>query len=273
MKDKNNNIWYVIVGVLLIILIFIIVNKIINNFSGMLEKSDILNFFGNLLVVIITVALGIITYEQTKHIQEESSKENEYLRKTNQEANETNKELVNIIKRNAELEEQKNMPCVNVKLSTGSTINIDNNNEIKLELENVGNTIIKYIDIEEIPEEVVIRGIYDAVYDSVKSVLENFSKSIGKLFTEHTKKTDFLKLFNHEIDMVGIHETFNINVSPKKIEAHTDENLYVIALNMKIENIFGKRYNEKVIILLQENESQLMSYKIKGKYIDIETDK
>ena len=76
MKDKSNNVWNIIGLILLIILFIIIMNK----FSGTIEKSDILNFYSNLLVVIITVALGIITYEQTKHIQEESSKENEYLR-------------------------------------------------------------------------------------------------------------------------------------------------------------------------------------------------
>lgn len=147
MKDKSNNVWNIIGLILLIILFIIIMNK----FSGTIEKSDILNFYSNLLVVIITVALGIITYEQTKHIQEESSKENEYLREINKEANETNKELLNIIKRNTQLEEQRNMPCLNVKFSVGFIIHSEENNEIELELENIGNTIIKYIDIDEVP--------------------------------------------------------------------------------------------------------------------------
>ena len=268
MKDKSNNVWNIIGLILLIILFIIIMNK----FSGTIEKSDILNFYSNLLVVIITVALGIITYEQTKHIQEESSKENEYLREINKEANETNKEILNIIKRNTQLEEQRNMPCLNVKFSVGSIIHSEENNEIELELENIGNTIIKYIDIDEVPEEVIIQSMNDIIIDSVKNVLGYLTKSFGTFFNEHTKKTDFLEFFNHNIDMVGIDEKFSINIKPKKIKEQVKEELYVIALNMKIENIYGKRYKEKVIILLEKNRNkdQQITYTVEGKYIDID---
>lgn len=112
----------------------------------------------------------------------------------------------------------------------------------------------------------------DIIIDSVKNVLGYLTKSFGTIFNEHTKKTDFLEFFNHNIDMVGIDEKFSINIKPKKIKEQVKEELYVIALNMKIENIYGKRYKEKVIILLEKNRNkdQQITYTVEGKYIDID---
>lgn len=269
-NNKNRNFWNIIVIILLICLAIIF----LNNFKGVIEKSDILNFYSNLLVVIITVTLGIITYEQTKHIQEESSKENEYLRRLNEEANETNKKLLKIIERNTELEEQKNMPCLNVKYSLGYKIYSENEDQIEIEFKNIGNTVIKYVDIDEISEEVIIENMNKILINGVKGLLDNLTKSFENLFNEHTKKIDFLDFFNHDIDMIGIKENFYINVEPKRIKSENNEDLYVIALNMKIENIYGKRYKEKVIILLQRNtkENRNIAYTIEGKYIDITMD-
>lgn len=98
----------------------------------------------------------------------------------------------------------------------------------------------------------IIQSMNDIIIDSVKNVLGFLTKSFGTLFSEHTKKTNFLEFFKHNIDMVGIDEKFSINIKPKKIKDQVDEELYVIALNMKIEKIYGKRYKEKVIILLQK---------------------
>ena len=71
---KRNNYWFLIVTILLIILLVISLNK----FDGEIKKTNVLDFYSNLLVVVITVALGIINYQQTKHIQEEGSKENKH---------------------------------------------------------------------------------------------------------------------------------------------------------------------------------------------------
>lgn len=267
----KNNFWN-IVGIILLILLAII---LLNNFSGVIEKSDILNFYSNLLVVIITVTLGVITYEQTKHIQEESSKETENLRRLNKEANETNKKLVDIIERNTELEEQRNMPCIAIDNRKGEYIKYDEN-EINIEFRNIGNTIIKYIDIEEIPEEVIIQSLPNTIGESIKKALEILTNTLSKCWEEHTEKTDFLKFFNHNIDMIGINEEFSINVNPQKVKDEDGEDVYIVALNMKIENIYGKRYNEKVIILLRkdkEDNSQHDIYVIEGKYVNIEIEK
>jgi len=69
-KMKKNNFWNLLIIVLLVILAIVILNK----FTGEIKKSDVLTFYSNLLVVIITVTLGVINYEQTKHIQEERRK-------------------------------------------------------------------------------------------------------------------------------------------------------------------------------------------------------
>lgn len=267
----KNNFWN-IVGIILLILLAII---LLNNFSGVIEKSDILNFYSNLLVVIITVTLGVITYEQTKHIQEESSKETENLRRLNKEANETNKKLVDIIKRNTELEEQRNMPCVAIDNKKGEYIEY-NENEINIRFRNIGTTIIKYIDIEEIPEESIIKGLANIMGESIKKALEIFTNTFSKCWTEHTEKTDFLKFFNHNVDMIGINEEFRINVKPQNVKDEDGEDVYIVALNMKIENIYGKRYNEKVIILLRKGKEDISKHDIfviEGKYVNIEIEK
>lgn len=261
--NNNKNFWNV-VGLILIIFLAII---FLNKFTGTIEKSDVLNFYSNLLVVVITVALGLITYEQTKHIQEESSKENENLKKLNQEANETNKKLVNIIERNTELEEQKNMPCVSINQEKDYISG--NENEIEIEFKNIGTTIIKCIDINEIPEEVVKQSISEIIGTGLGNLSEMIVKAFNCLFTQNIKKTDFLEFFNHDIDMIEVDQTFNIKAKPRKIESD-DENLYIVALSMNIETIYGKKYNEDIVILLKkENLENIDIYIIKGKYIDI----
>lgn len=267
----KNNFWN-IVGIILLIFLAII---LLNNFAGVIEKSDILNFYSNLLVVIITVTLGVITYEQTKHIQEESSKETENLRRLNKEANETNKKLVDIIERNTELEEQRNMPCVAIDNRKGEHIKYDEN-EINIEFRNIGTTIIKYIDIEEIPEKIIIQGLSNTVGESIKRALEILTNTLSKCWVEHTEKTDFLKFFNHNVDMIRIDEKFRISIKPRNVKNENGEDVYIVALNMKIENIYGKRYNEKVIILLRKDKEDISmrdTFVIEGKYVNIEIEK
>lgn len=263
----KNNFWN-IVGIVLLIFLAIM---LLNNFTGVIEKSDILNFYSNLLVVIITVTLGIITYEQTKHIQEESSKETDDLRRLNKEANETNKKLVDIIKRNTELEEQRNMPCV--AMSQRKKYINDIANEIEIEFKNIGPIIIKHIDISEISEEMVKNNIFKTIEFNLEVLKEVIIKAFKCLSIQDVKKIDFLEYFNHDIDMVAIGKTFNINTKPKKI-GNNEENLYVVALKMNIETIYGKKYNEDVVILLKKEKNKKNEiYNIQGKYIDISKEK
>lgn len=258
-------------GNLVIIVLFIILSVVIlNKFTGDIEKSDILSFYSNLLVVIITVTLGIINYEQTKHIQEEGAKENQNLRDLNKEANETNKKLVNIIERNTELEEQKNMPCLSIE---SKRIEYISDNEVELELRNIGKTIIKYIDIDEVPEEKIISGIEKIIGDSFKNIVEIITRVFTNCFSEHIEKTDYFKFFNHDIDIVGIKEKFTIKVTPKHIKNEEGKEIDIIALSMKIENIYGKKYIEKIILLLEKDLKQKNVFFIKNKYIDIQIDK
>lgn len=266
MDNRGKVFWDVIILVLLIWLAIVFLNK----FGGELIKADILNFYSNLLVVSITVALGIITYEQNKHIQEDASKENEYLRKQNEEANNINKQLLKIIERNTELEEQKNMPCLNIKHTSGDTIHSVNEEEIEIIFENVSNTIIKYIDIDEIPEEIINDGLSYVINKSANEIVNTFKELFANLLKGHVDKVDFFELFNHNIDMVGINEKISLVVKPRKIKNEKDKYFYVIALNMKIENIYGNKYIEKVFLLLQKNKGgSNVKYFIKGKHIDI----
>jgi len=264
---KKNNFWNLIIIVLIVILAIVILNK----FSGDIEKSDILSFYSNLLVVIITVSLGIINYEQTKYIQEEGAKENENLRELNKEANDTNKKLVNIIERNTELEEQKYMPCLSI-CSEKLEYALNGNNEVKLELKNIGKTIIKCIDIEEVPEEKIMQGISKRIGDSLINILDAIPRLFTNLFNEHIEKTDFLSFFEHDVDMIGIDEKFNIPVTPRRIKAKDGEEIDIIALSMKIENIYGKKYIQKIILLLEKKEMDNI-YCIKNKYTEIQIEK
>lgn len=268
---KKNNFWNLIIVVLVVILAIILLNK----FTGDIEKSDILSFYSNLLVVIITVTLGAINYQQTKHIQEEGARKNENLRALNKEANETNKKLVNIIERNTALEEQKNMPCLSINSEKIECIQ-HSESEVKLELKNIGTTIIKCIDIEEVPEEKIIHSIGKRIEDSLKNLVEIMSKAFTNCFSEGVEKTNFLKFFDHDVDIIGIDEVFNINVSPKHIKNENGEEVDIIALNMKIENIYGKKYIEKIIVLLKKEKidsNQKNTYAIQSKYIDIQIEK
>lgn len=263
---KRDNFWLLVTVLLIIILAITLLNK----FDGELVKSDMLNFYSNLLVVSITVALGFINYEQTKHIQEEGSKENEYLRAQNEKANKTNEKLVSIIERNTELEEQKNMPCLSISSKEIET----KGNDIKLKFKNIGTTIIKCIDIEEVPEETIKHGIGGKLELSLANVFERMVKIISNCFKDKVEKTDFFKFFEHNIDMVGINETFYFEATPKHIRNEDGEEIDVIALSMKIENIYGKKYIQTVILLLQESEiDNKRVYFIQSKYIDIQINK
>ncbi|MBR3613937.1 MAG: hypothetical protein IKL55_02025 [Clostridia bacterium] len=263
---KRNNYWFLIVTILLIILLVISLNK----FDGEIKKTNVLDFYSNLLVVVITVALGIINYQQTKHIQEEGSKENKHLREQNEKANKTNEKLVSIIERNTELEEQKNMPCLSICSEEIETIG----NNVKLKFKNIGTTIIKCIDIEDVPEETIKHGIGGKLELSLVNVFERMVKIISNCFKDEVEKTDFLKFFEHNIDMVGINETFYFKATPKHIRNEDGEEIDVIALSMKIENIYGKKYIQTVILLLQESEiDNKRVYFIQSKYIDIQIDK
>lgn len=263
---KRNNFWLFLTVLLIIILAITLLNK----FDGKVKKSDMLNFYSNLLVVSITVALGFINYEQTKHIQEEGSKENEYLRTQNEKTNKTNEKLVSIIERNTELEEQKNMPCLSISSEEIETIG----NDVKLKFKNIGTTIIKCIDIEEILEETVQHGIGEKLGFSFVNVFERMVEIISNCFKNKVEKTDFFKFFEHNIDMVGINETFCFKTTPKHIRNEDGEEIDIIALNMKIENIYGKKYIQMVVLLLQESGiDNKKEYSIKSKYTDIQIDK
>ena len=267
-KMKKNNFCNLLIIVLLVILAIILLNK----FTGEIKKSDVLSFYSNLLVVIITVTLGVINYEQTKHIQEEGARENENLRELNKEANETNKKLVNIIERNTELEEQKNIPCLSINNEKLESVS-NSDNEFRLELKNIGKTIIKCIDIEEVPEEEIKQGIGKIIGDSLKNIIEILTGVLANCFKDHIEKTDFLSFFEHDVDMIGIDETFNIIVNPKHITSKNGEEIDIIGLSMKIENIYGKQYIQKIILLLEKGRTDSKdknTYNIKNKYIDIQ---
>ena len=263
---KGNNYWLITLIILLTILLIVLLNK----FDGEIEKTNVLEFYSNLLVVAITVALGFINYQQTKHIQEEGSKENKYLREQNEKSNKTNEKLVSIIERNTELEEQKNMPCLSICSEEIETIG----KNVKLKFKNIGTTIIKCIDIEEVPEETIKRGIGGMLEVSLINVVERVTEILFNCFKDKVEKTDFLKFFEHTIDIVGIKETFNYEVIPKHIMNDNGEEIDIIALSMKIENIFGKKYIQKVILLLKASEvGNKKEYSIQSKYIDIQMDK
>lgn len=267
---KKNNSWNLIIIVLVVILAIALLNK----FTGDIKKSDILSFYSNLLVVIITVTLGAINYEQTKHIQEEGARENQNLRELNKEANETNKKLVDIIERNTELEEQKNMPCLSIESKRLECVS-KSDSKCKLELKNVGKTIIKYIDIEEVPEEKIRYGIGKIIGDRFKNILETVTKVFSNWVSDYIEKTDFSSFFKHDVDTVGIDEKFKVEVTPKHIK-NEEEEMDIIALIMKIENIYGKKYIEKIILLLEKEKTNSNGnniFCIKSKYIDIQIEK
>jgi len=138
-------------------------------------------------------------------------------------------------------------------------------------LKNIGKTIIKCIDIEEVPEEKIMQGIGKRIGDSLISILDAIPKLFTNLFNEHIEKTDFLSFFEHDLDMIGIDEKFNILVTPRRIEAKDGEEIDIIALSMKIENIYGKQYIQKIILLLEKEKTDSKDiYNIKNKYIDIQ---
>lgn len=260
------NFWILAIVVLIVVLAIILLNK----FDGDLKKSDMLNFYSNLLVVTITVALGFINYHQTKYIQEESSKENEYLKNQNEKANKINEKLLDVIEHNSELEEQRNMPCLSICNRKIETIE----NDVNLKFKNIGNTIIKYIDIEEIPEETIKHGITGKLGLSIMNILERVTKMIPNYFKDSVEKTNFFEFFEHTVDIVGINEIFHYSATPKHITNENGQEIDIIALSMKIENIYGKKYIQKVILLLQESSvDDKKIYFIQSKYIDIQTDK
>ena len=265
MEKKN---WdnYIII-ILVVILVIVLSIKALNCFEGEIEKTDILSFYSNLLVVLITVCLGIINYMQTKYIQKEGAKENEKLTRLNEEANKINHKLLDIIKRNTDLEEQRNMPCVSIIGDEVKCLEIDNH-KVKLNFKNIGASIIKHIDIEEIPEEVVKSNLYESLSKNFVKCAEIIKKVFVNYLDNSIEKTDFLKYFSHDVDMIEKNGVFSFEVNPRHIESENSETFDIVALNMKIENIYGTKYIERIVLLL-ENKTE-NSYIVKSKYIDIQ---